>query len=188
MTNTLLNKTVKELRTIAKDLGMKGYTRLPKEELINAIINGVKVKAQEQEEIVNNIANVHKLANDIAKLEAPSNTTWTRTTGEHDHTIITRALTKLKAETPVTFNKDTRLNGDDKLPVISSNDKKSMMTVAKLLELASQIKEEVKNEDDNRELSKEDIEMLNTIKQAKIEQTELNKRREEYFKLKRERE
>ena len=188
MTNTLLNKTVKELRTIAKDLGMKGYTRLPKEELINAIINGVKVKAQEQEEIVNNIANVHKLANDIAKLEAPSNTTWTRTTGEHDHTIITRALTKLKAETPVTFNKDTRLNGDDKLPVVSSKGKKSMLTVAKILELASQIKEEVKNEDDNRELSKEDIEMLNTIKQAKIEQTELNKRREEYFKLKRERE
>ena len=66
-TNTLLNKTVKELRTIAKDLGMKGYTRLPKEELINAIINGVKAKAQEQEEIVNNIANVHKLANDIVK-------------------------------------------------------------------------------------------------------------------------
>ena len=188
MTNTLLNKTVKELRTIAKDLGMKGYTRLPKEELINAIINGVKVKAQEQEEIVNNIANVHKLANDIAKLEAPSNTTWTRTTGEHDHTIITRALTKLIAETPVTFNKDTILNGDDKLPVVSSKGKKSMLTVAKILELASQIKEEVKNEDDNRELSKEDIEMLNTIKQAKIEQAELNKQREEYFKLKREQE
>ena len=30
MTNTLLNKNVKELRTIAKDLGMKGYSDLRK--------------------------------------------------------------------------------------------------------------------------------------------------------------
>ena len=186
MNNTLLNKTVKELREVAKSLGLKGVSRLPKEQLVQAISVAIKNKAQEQEEIVNNIANVHRLADEITNLEAP--TTWTRTTGQHDVSLVNRALKKLKATTPMVFGKDARISNEDKLPVVSSKGQKAMMTVGKLLELASQIKEEIKNEDNNRELSEEDIEMLATIKQAKREQYELNKHKEEYFKLKRERE
>lgn len=183
MNNTLLNKTVKELREVAKSLGLKGVSRLPKEQLVQAISVAIKNKAQQDTQIVNNIANVHRLADDIANLEAP--TTWTRTTGQHDVSLVNRALKKLKATTPMVFGKDARISNEDKLPVVSSKGQKAMMTVGKLLELASQIKEEIKNEDDNRELSEEDIEMLATINNAKKEQQERNEARENYFKEKR---
>ena len=183
MNNTLLNKTVKELREVAKSLGLKGVSRLPKEQLVQAISVAIKNKAQQDTQIVNNIANVHRLADDIANLEAP--TTWTRTTGQHDVSLVNRALKKLKATTPMAFGKDARISNEDKLPVVSSKGQKAMMTVGKLLELASQIKEEIKNEDNNRELSEEDIEMLATINNAKKEQQERNEARKNYFKEKR---
>ena len=184
MTNTLLNKNVKELKAIAKDLGMKGYSDLRKAELIDAIVKTIKVKAIEQEEIVNNIANVHRLADDIANLEAP--TTWTRTTGQHDVSLINRALKKLKATTPMVFGKDARISNEDKLPVVSSKGQKAMMTVGKLLELASKVKEaDPVVKEDNEKLSEEDIEMLATINNAKKEQQERNEARENYLKTKR---
>ena len=184
MTNTLLNKNVKELKAIAKDLGMKGYSDLRKTELIDAIVKTIKVKAIEQEEIVNNIANVHKLADEIANLEAP--TTWTRTTGQHDVSLVNRALKKLKATTPMTFGKDARISNEDKLPVVSSKGQKAMMTVGKLLELASKVKEaDPVVKEDNEKLSEEDIEMLATINNAKKEQQERNEARENYLKTKR---
>ena len=183
MNNTLLNKTVKELREVAKSLGLKGVSRLPKEQLVQAISVAIKNKAQQDTQIVNNIANVHRLADDIANLEAP--TTWSRTTGQHDVSLVNRALKKLKATTPMVFGKDARISNEDKLPVVSSKGQKAMMTVGKLLELASQIKEEIKNEDNNRELSEEDIEMLATINNAKREQQERNEARKNYFKEKR---
>ena len=184
MTNTLLNKNVKELKAIAKDLGMKGYSDLRKAELIDAIVKTIKVKAIEQEEIVNNIANVHRLADDIANLEAP--TTWTRTTGQHDVSLINRALKKLKATTPMVFGKDARLSNEDKLPVVSSKGQKAMMTVGKLLELASKVKEaDPVVKEDNEKLSEEDIEMLATINNAKKEQQERNEARKNYLKTKR---
>lgn len=182
-TNTLLNKTVKELRVIAKDLKLVGTSKLKKEPLISVISVAIKNKAQQDAEIVDNIANVHRLADEIANLEAP--TTWTRTTGQHDVSLVNRALKKLKATTPMVFGKDARISNEDKLPVVSPKGQKAMMTVGKLLELASQIKEEIKNEDDNRELSEEDIEMLATINNAKKEQKERNEARKEYFKQKR---
>ena len=183
MNNTLLNKTVKELREVAKSLGLKGISRLPKEQLAQDISVAIKNKAQQDTQIVNNIANVHRLADDIANLEAP--TTWTRTTGQHDVSLVNRALKKLKATTPMTFGKDARISNEDTLPVVSSKGQKAMMTVGKLLELASQIKEEIKNEDNNRELSEEDIEMLATINNAKKEQQERNEARKNYLKEKR---
>ena len=184
MTNTLLNKNVKELKAIAKDLGMKGYSDLRKAELIDAIVKTIKVKAIEQEEIVNNIANVHRLADDIANLEAP--TTWTRTTGQHDVSLVNRALNKLKATTPMVFGKDARISNEDKLPVVSSKGQKAMMTVGKLLELASKVKEaDPVVKEDNEKLSEEDIEMLATINNAKKEQQERNEARENYLKTKR---
>ena len=183
MNNTLLNKTVKELREVAKSLGLKGISRLPKEQLAQDISVAIKNKAQQDTQIVNNIANVHRLADDIANLEAP--TTWTRTTGQHDVSLVNRALKKLKATTPMVFGKDARISNEDTLPVVSSKGQKAMMTVGKLLELASQIKEEIKNEDNNRELSEEDIEMLATINNAKKEQQERNEARKNYLKEKR---
>ena len=184
MNNTLLNKTVKELREVAKSLGLKGVSRLPKEQLVQAISVAIKNKAQEQEEIVNNIANVHRLADDIANLEAP--TTWTRTTGQHDVSLVNRALKKLKATTPMVFGKDARISNEDKLPVVSSKGQKAMMTVGKLLELASKVKEaDPVVKEDNEKLSEEDIEMLATINNAKKEQQERNEARKNYFKEKR---
>lgn len=184
MNNTLLNnKTVEELRKVAKSLGLKGVSRLRKEPLVQAISVAINNKAQQDAQIVDNIANVHRLADEIANLEAP--TTWTRTTGQHDVSLVNRALNKLKATTPMVFGKDARISNEDKLPVVSPKGQKAMMTVGKLLELASQIKEEIKNEDDNRELSEEDIEMLATINNAKREQKERNEARKEYFKQKR---
>ena len=184
MTNTLLNKTVKELREVAKSLGLKGVSRLPKEQLVQTISVAIKNKAQQDTQIVNNIANVHKLANDIANLEAP--TTWTRTTGQHDVSLVNRALNKLKATTPMVFGKDARISNEDKLPVVSSKGQKAMMTVGKLLELASKVKEVAPIiKEDNEKLSEEDIEMLATINNAKKEQKERNEARENYFKEKR---
>ena len=184
MNNTLLNKTVKELREVAKSLGLKGVSRLPKEQLVQAISVAIKNKAQQDTQIVNNIANVHRLADDIANLEAP--TTWTRTTGQHDVSLVNRALKKLKATTPMVFGKDARISNEDKLPVVSSKGQKAMMTVGKLLELASKVKEVAPVvKEDNEKLSKEDIEMLATINNAKKEQQERNEARENYFKEKR---
>ena len=184
MNNTLLNKTVKELREVAKSLGLKGVSRLPKEQLVQAISVAIKDKAQQDTQIVNNIANVHKLANDIANLEAP--TTWTRITGQHDVLLVNRALKKLKATTPMVFGKDARINNEDKLPVVSPKGEKAMMTVGKLLELASKIKEVAPVvKEDNEKLSEEDIEMLATINNAKKEQQERNEARENYLKTKR---
>lgn len=184
MNNTLLNKTVKELREVAKSLGLKGVSRLPKEQLVQAISVAIKNKAQQDTEIVNNIANVHRLADDIANLEAP--TTWTRKTGQHDVSLVNRALKKLKATTPMVFGKDTRISNEDKLPVVSSKGQKAMMTVGKLLELASKVKEaDPVVKEDTEKLSKEDIEMLATINNAKKEQQERNEARENYFKEKR---
>ena len=180
MNNTLLNKTVKELREVAKSLGLKGVSRLPKEQLVQAIKN----KAQQDTEIVNNIANVHRLADEIVNLEAP--TTWTRTTGQHDVSLVNRALKKLKATTPMVFGKDARISNEDKLPVVSSKGQKAMMTVGKLLELASKVKEaDPVVKEDNEKLSEEDIEMLATINNAKKEQQERNEARENYLKTKR---
>ena len=138
MNNTLLNKTVKELREVAKSLGLKGVSRLPKEQLVQAISVAINNKAQQDAQIVDNIANVHRLADEIANLEAP--TTWTRTTGQHDVSLVNRALNKLKATTPMVFGKDARISNEDKLPVVSSKGQKAMMTVGKLLELASKVK------------------------------------------------
>ena len=184
MNNTLLNKTVKELREVAKSLGLKGVSRLPKEQLVQAISVAIKNKAQQDTQIVNNIANVHRLADDIANLEAP--TTWTRTTGQHDVSLVNRALKKLKATTPMVFGKDARISNEDKLPVVSSKGQKAMMTVGKLLELASKVKEaDPVVKEDNEKLSEEDIEMLATINNAKKEQQERNEARENYFKEKR---
>ena len=184
MNNTLLNKTVKELREVAKSLGLKGVSRLPKEQLVQAISVAIKNKAQQDTEIVNNIANVHRLADDIANLEAP--TTWTRTTGQHDVSLVNRALKKLKATTPMVFGKDARISNEDKLPVVSSKGQKAMMTVGKLLELASKVKEaDPVVKEDNEKLSEEDIEMLATINNAKKEQQERNEARKNYFKEKR---
>ena len=184
MNNTLLNKTVKELREVAKSLGLKGVSRLPKEQLVQAISVAIKNKAQQDTQIVNNIANVHRLADEIANLEAP--TTWTRTTGQHDVSLINRALKKLKATTPMVFDKDARISNEDKLPVVSSKGQKAMMTVGKLLELASKVKEVAPViKEDNEKLSEEDIEMLATINNAKKEQQERNEARENYFKEKR---
>ena len=85
MNSTLLNtKKVEELRVIAKDLGLKGVSRFKKSDMIQAILN----KASEQVEIVNNIAEVHKLAKDIEIQEIPM---WTKTKGEYDTCLITRA-------------------------------------------------------------------------------------------------
>ena len=104
MNSTLLNnKTVKELREVAKELGLKGVSRLTKADMIQAILN----KVAEQTEIVNNIAEVHKLAKNIIEQEAP--TTWTRQTGEHDTCIITRALAKLNATSPLTLSKGSHV-------------------------------------------------------------------------------
>ena len=184
MNNTLLNKTVKELREVAKSLGLKGVSRLPKEQLVQAISVAIKNKAQQDTQIVNNIANVHRLADDIANLEAP--TTWTRTTGQHDVSLVNRALKKLKATTPMVFGKDARISNEDKLPVVSSKGQKAMMTVGKLLELASKVKEaDPIVKEDNEKLSEEDIEMLATINNAKKEQQERNEARENYLKTKR---
>ena len=184
MNNTLLNKTVKELREVAKSLGLKGVSRLPKEQLVQAISVAIKNKAQQDTQIVNNIANVHRLADDIANLEAP--TTWTRTTGQHDVSLVNRALKKLKATTPMVFGKDARISNEDKLPVVSSKGQKAMMTVGKLLELASKVKEaDPVVKEDNEKLSEEDIEMLATINNAKKEQQERNEARENYLKTKR---
>ena len=184
MNNTLLNKTVKELREVAKSLGLKGVSRLPKEQLVQAISVAIKNKAQQDTQIVDNIANVHRLADDIANLEAP--TTWTRTTGQHDVSLVNRALNKLKATTPMVFGKDARISNEDKLPVVSSKGQKAMMTVGKLLELASKVKEVAPViKEDNEKLSEEDIEMLATINNAKKEQQERNEARENYFKEKR---
>ena len=184
MNNTLLNKTVKELREVAKSLGLKGVSRLPKEQLVQAISVAIKNKAQQDTQIVNNIANVHRLADDIANLEAP--TTWTRTTGQHDVSLVNRALKKLKATTPMVFGKDARISNEDKLPVVSSKGQKAMMTVGKLLELASKVKEaDPVVKEDNEKLSEEDIEMLATINNAKKEQQERNEARKNYFKEKR---
>ena len=184
MNNTLLNKTVKELREVAKSIGLKGVSRLPKEQLVQAISVAIENKAQQDTEIVNNIANVHRLADEIANLEAP--TTWTRTTGQHDVSLVNRALNKLKATTPMVFGKDARISNEDKLPVVSPKGQKAMMTVGKLLELASKIKEaDPVVKEDNEKLSKEDIEMLATINNAKREQKERNEARKEYFKQKR---
>ena len=183
-TNTLLNKTVKELREVAKSLGLKGVSRLPKEQLVQAISVAIKNKAQQDTQIVNNIANVHRLADDIANLEAP--TTWTRTTGQHDVSLVNRALKKLKATTPMVFGKDARISNEDKLPVVSSKGQKAMMTVGKLLELASKVKEaDPVVKEDNEKLSEEDIEMLATINNAKKEQQERNEARKNYLKEKR---
>ena len=184
MNNTLLNKTVKELREVAKSLGLKGVSRLPKEQLVQAISVAIKNKAQQDTQIVNNIANVHRLADDIANLEAP--TTWTRTNGQHDVSLVNRALKKLKATTPMVFGKDARISNEDKLPVVSSKGQKAMMTVGKLLELASKVKEaDPVVKEDNEKLSEEDIEMLATINNAKKEQQERNEARKNYFKEKR---
>ena len=184
MNNTLLNKTVKELREVAKSLGLKGVSRLPKEQLVQAISVAIKNKAQQDTQIVNNIANVHRLADEIANLEAP--TTWTRTTGQHDVSLITRALKKLKATTPMVFGKDARISNEDKLPVVSSKGQKAMMTVGKLLELASKVKEVAPVvKEDTETLSQEDIEMLATINNAKKEQQERNEARKNYLKEKR---
>ena len=184
MNNTLLNKTVKELREVAKSLGLKGVSRLPKEQLVQAISVAIKNKAQQDTEIVNNIANVHRLADEIVNLEAP--TTWTRTTGQHDVSLVNRALKKLKATTPMVFGKDARISNEDKLPVVSSKGQKAMMTVGKLLELASKVKEaDPVVKEDNEKLSEEDIEMLATINNAKKEQQERNEARENYLKTKR---
>ena len=183
-TNTLLNKTVKELRVIAKDLELVGTSKLKKEPLIQAISVAIKNKAQQDTQIVNNIANVHRLADEIANLEAP--TTWTRTTGQHDVSLVNRALKKLKATTPMVFGKDARISNEDKLPVVSSKGQKAMMTVGKLLELASKVKEaDPVVKEDNEKLSEEDIEMLATINNAKKEQQERNEARKNYFKEKR---
>lgn len=184
MNNTLLNKTVKELREVAKSLGLKGVSRLPKEQLVQAISVAINNKAQQDAQIVDNIANVHRLADDIANLEAP--TTWTRTTGQHDVSLINRALKKLKATTPMVFGKDARISNEDKLPVVSSKGQKAMMTVGKLLELASKVKEaDPVVKEDNEKLSEEDIEMLATINNAKKEQQERNEARKNYLKEKR---
>ena len=184
MNNTLLNKTVKELREVAKSLGLKGVSRLPKEQLVQAISVAINNKAQQDAQIVDNIANVHRLADEIANLEAP--TTWTRTTGQHDVSLVNRALKKLKATTPMVFGKDARISNEDKLPVVSPKGQKAMMTVGKLLELASKVKEaDPVVKEDNEKLSKEDIEMLATINNAKREQKERNEARKEYFKQKR---
>lgn len=184
MNNTLLNKTVKELREVAKSLGLKGVSRLPKEQLVQAISVAIKNKAQQDTEIVNNIANVHRLADEIANLEAPA--TWTRTNGQHDVSLVNRALKKLKATTPMVFGKDARISNEDKLPVVSSKGQKAMMTVGKLLELASKVKEVAPVvKEDNEKLSEEDIEMLATINNAKKEQQERNEARENYLKTKR---
>lgn len=187
MNNTLLNKTVKELREVAKSLGLKGVSRLPKEQLVQAISVAIENKAQQDAQIVDNIANVHRLADEIVNLEAP--TTWTRTTGQHDVSLVNRALKKLKATTPMVFGKDARISNEDKLPVVSPKGQKAMMTVGKLLELASKVKEaDPVVKEDNEKLSKEDIEMLATINNAKKEQQERNEARKEYFKQKREQE
>ena len=184
MNNTLLNKTVKELREVSKSLGLKGVSRLPKEQLVQAISVAIKNKAQQDTQIVNNIANVHRLADDIANLEAPI--TWTRTTGQHDVSLVNRALNKLKATTPMVFGKDARISNEDKLPVVSSKGQKAMMTVGKLLELASKVKEaDPVVKEDNEKLSEEDIEMLATINNAKREQQERNEARKNYLKEKR---
>ena len=55
--------------------------------------------------------------------------------------LVNRALKKLKATTPMVFGKDARISNEDKLPVVSSKGQKAMMTVGKLLELASKVKE-----------------------------------------------
>ena len=182
MNSTLLNnKTVKELREVAKELGLKGVSRLTKADMIQAILN----KASEQTEIVNNIAEVNKLAKDIVEQEAP--TTWTRQSGEHDTCIVTRALTKLNATTPMTFAKNSRISNEDKVPVIAKNGKKALMTVSNLLKLASKIKEEVTMETTKQsDLSQEDLEMLNKIQKDKDEMKQRNEDRAEYFKIKRE--
>ena len=184
MNNTLLNKTVKELREVAKSLTLKGVSRLPKEQLVQAISVAINNKAQQDAQIVDNIANVHRLADEITNLEAP--TTWTRTTGQHDVSLVNRALKKLKATTPMVFGKDARISNEDKLPVVSSKGQKAMMTVGKLLELASKVKEaDPVVKEDNEKLSEEDIEMLATINNAKKEQQERNEARENYLKTKR---
>lgn len=179
MNNTLSNKTVKELRVIAKELGLTGVSRLKKDEMIQAIKN----KVAEQVEIVNNMAELNKLAKEIAEQEVPM---WNRTAGDYDTCLVTRALTKLNATTPVSFARDSRISKDDKLPVIAPNGKKSFMLVSKIFELSSKIKEESAMQTEKQSnLSQEDLEMLNKISNAKEEVKKHNEDKAEYFRTKR---
>ena len=181
MNSTLLNtKKVEELRVIAKELGLKGVSRFKKSDMIQAILD----KASEQVEIVNNIAEVHKLAKDIETQEIPM---WTKTKGEYDTCLVTRALTKLNATTPMTFAKDSRISSEDKVPVIAKNGKKALMTVSNIFKLSSKIKEEATMETTKQsDLSQEDLEMLNKIQKDKDEMKQRNEDRAEYFRIKRE--
>lgn len=172
MNNTLLNnKTIKELREVAKELGLKGVSRLTKEDMIQAILG----KITEQNEIVNNIAEVHKLAKDIVEQESTG--VWKKMKGEYACEIIMRNIAKLGATTPVAYAKDSRLDRDD-FVYIKLNGKNIKTTVANLMFKASKVNEEesVKAKQQtiayNNEREKEILAELNAEAKARQEAKE----------------
>ena len=103
-TNTLLNKTVKELRVIAKDLGLVGVSKLKKEPLISAIINAKKEDDKANKELSN-------------KITKALSYNWTKTSGQYSVSEIERALKTLNRTLNMNVTDESRFDSDDKIVI-----------------------------------------------------------------------
>ena len=133
MTNTLLNKTVKELRVIAKDLGLVGTSKLKKEPLISAITNAQK--------------------EDIKDMAKTLKQNWDKTSGAYGLVEIERALKVLNLELNMNINEDARFDLGDKIRVIKADGNPAKVNVGVMFQAVAkknpesrQQQEEVKKE------------------------------------------
>ncbi|MGL4792492.1 MAG: Rho termination factor N-terminal domain-containing protein [Aeromonas jandaei] len=104
------NKSVKELKEIAKSLGIKGYSSMTKPELLSAL--GVKVEEEIQDFIDEKTANVSdaaapKLVEKIetAEKEIVENTTKMKEEAKEKEVITTEEMDKAKAKKAGSQNK-----------------------------------------------------------------------------------
>ena len=103
-TNTLLNKTVKELRVIAKDLGLVGTSKHKKEQLVSALINAKKEDDKANKELSNKITNALSY-------------NWTKTSGQYSVSEIERALKTLNRTLNMNVTDESRFDSDDKIVI-----------------------------------------------------------------------
>ena len=139
-TNTLLNKTVKELKVIAKDLGIVGLSKLrKKEQLVSAII-----EAKKEDDKANN-----ELSNKITKALSYN---WTKTSGTYSVNEIERALKTLNRTLNMNVTNESRFDSEDKIVVckpdgtIAKAVVGAMFKAIEKIEPENRVKEVVKEE------------------------------------------
>ena len=134
MVNIMKNLTVNELRAKAKELGIKGYSRMDKETLVEYIEHEVEC-------IENSNIDLYEMPKQKEVIANEPKKTLTKSRGMHGLEIIARNVELLGAKFVVEYDEEQRFDNTDRIVLMTKSGKKGSITIQSLFEKANVIRQ-----------------------------------------------